>query len=228
MTLVLPAAQQAEVSSLMRNLRQGIAAAPKANLVGDGLGLLIFATQFSTFTQSVKNLFDQVSSDQDVDAWAFANSLTSTVSAGFSAAQGVMDTALSSRLKALNNALQVPGAKSVSVAMGRLHMFLGGFTYLFGAFASASSLMNRHDTWQEAVRSGDRSAQSAAMASMVGAGGCWDPMHMGWLTPFMQDIRWRFGCLLGRRRGASGVGVLAFQPRRGAVYRARAWWELVL
>lgn len=171
MTLVMPAAQQAEVSGLMRNLRQGIASTPSASLAGDGMGLLIFATQFSIFVQSVKDLYSQINSDESVDYWAFVNSIISTGSAGFSAAQGVMDTALSSRLNALNNALQVSSAQGVAVSLGRLHMFLGGFTYAFGLAASYVSLNSRHETWQEAVRSGDRTAQSAAMASMVGAGG---------------------------------------------------------
>ncbi|MDR5868710.1 hypothetical protein [Halomonas koreensis] len=171
LTLVLPAAQQAEVSGLMRNLRQGIASTPSASLAGDGMGLLIFATQLSTLAQAWNDFWGQVGSDENVEVWPLVNSVVSTGSVGFSAAQGVMDTALSSRLNALNNALQVSGAKSVSASLGRLHMFLGGFTYAFGFVASYVSLTSRHDAWQEAVRSGDRSAQSAAMASMVGAGG---------------------------------------------------------
>lgn len=171
LTLVLPAAQQAEVGGLIRNIRQGVAAAPKANLVGDGLGLLVFAAQLSTLVETFSQYRVRRGTDQAVTLRDLGKVVVATSSAGFLAAQGIMDTALSARSKALVNALDVSGAQGVSAALGKLHIFLGGFTYLFGSIASYSSLSNRYGTWQEAVRSGKNSAQGAAMASMVGAGG---------------------------------------------------------
>lgn len=171
LTLVLPAAQQTEVGSLIRNFRQGVAAAPRANLAGDGLGLLVFAAQFSVLYNATKVLVENYLNGGERDWTPVLKSFVATGSAGFLAAQGIMDTALSARANVLANALEVPGAQGVSAALGRLHVFLGGFTYFFGSFATYSSFSNRHGTWQEAVRSGNRSAQSAAMASMVGAGG---------------------------------------------------------
>lgn len=171
LTLVLPAAQQAEVGGLIRNIRQGGAAAPKASLVGDGLGLLIFAAQLANFSQAVKDLLGQINSEKEVRVLPFVMSLAATGSAGFLAAQGIMDTALSARVKALTNALDIPGAKSVTSSLGKLHARLGFATYLAGFFASYSSLNSRISDWREAVRSGNRSAQSAAIASMAGAGG---------------------------------------------------------
>ncbi|WP_136248380.1 toxin VasX [Halomonas borealis] len=171
LTLVLPAAQQAEISGLIRNLRQGVMTAPKANLVGDGLGLLIFATQVVTFWHAYQDYQGTTGSNGSTTRIDIIKAFVATSSAGFLAAQGVMDTALSSRIKALTNVLSVPSAQSVSSSLGKLHVFLGIFTYAFGAYASYSSLSNRYGTWQEAVRSGDQSAQSAAMVSMAGAGG---------------------------------------------------------
>ncbi|MFC3284160.1 toxin VasX [Litchfieldella rifensis] len=171
LTLVLPAAQQAEVGGLVRNFRQGIAKAPKVNLVGDGLGLLVFVAQLSTLSRAVGDLWRQVNTDENIKITPFLTSLASTGSAGFLAVQGIMDTALSVRTKALTNALNILGAQSVATSLGKLHVRLGFAAYFTGFFASYSSLNSRIGDWQEAVRSGNRSAQSAAMASMVGAGG---------------------------------------------------------
>ncbi|GHC33281.1 toxin VasX [Aidingimonas halophila] len=171
LTLVLPAAQQAEVGGLIRNIRQGVAAAPKANLVGDGLGLLVFAAQLSSLCSSVKMLVESYIDGKELDWSPVLTGFVTTGSAGLLAAQGIMDTALSSRVNALANALDTAAVQKVATSLGKLHMFLGGLAYLFGFGASYSSLSIRYDTWQEAVRSGDQSAQSAATASMVGAGG---------------------------------------------------------
>ncbi|MDR5860436.1 hypothetical protein FZZ93_17310 [Halomonas eurihalina] len=171
LTLVLPAAQQAEVGGLIRNIRQGVAAAPKANVVGDGLGLLVFAVQLSMLCSSSKMLVENYFNGEELDWSPILNGFVATGSAGFLAAQGIMDTALSNRANALANALDAGAAQRVGTSLGKLHMFLGGLAYLLGSRASYLSLANRYGTWQEAVRSGDQSAQSAAMASMVGAGG---------------------------------------------------------
>lgn len=171
LTLVLPAAQQAEVGGLIRNIRQGVAAAPKANLVGDGLGLLVFAAQLSTLVETFSQYQARRGTDQALTVLDLAKVFAATSSAGFLAAQGIMDTALGARSKALASALNLSGTQSVAISLGKLHTFLGFWTYAFGAIASYTSLSNRYGTWQEAIRGGDRRAQSAAMASMVGAGG---------------------------------------------------------
>ncbi|MCD1588783.1 hypothetical protein K7H09_22530 [Halomonas sp. IOP_14] len=171
LTAVFSVAQQAEVGRLVSNIRQGIAAAPRVNLAGDGLGLLVFASQFSVLYNATKVLVENYLNGGERDWTPVLKSFVATGSAGFLAAQGIMDTALGARAKALAGVFNVPDAQSVSASLGRLHVFLGGFTYALGIFTSYESVSNRHGTWQEAVRSGNRSAQSAAMASMVGAGG---------------------------------------------------------
>ncbi|WP_069385210.1 toxin VasX [Halomonas caseinilytica] len=171
LTLVLPAAQQAEVGGLIRNIRQGVAAAPKANLVGDGLGLLVFSTQVVTFWHTYQDYQSRSGSSRSTTRIDVIKSFVATGSAGFLAAQGIIDTALSARSKALVNALDASGAQSVASSLGKLHAFLGFWTYAFGSVASYSSFQSRRSDWQEAIRNGNQQAQSAAMASMVGAGG---------------------------------------------------------
>ncbi|MGM0826535.1 MAG: toxin VasX [Pseudomonadota bacterium] len=180
LTLVLPAAQQTEVGSLIRNFRQGVAAAPRVNLAGDGLGLLVFAAQFSVLSSSIKMLVENYLNGEKSDWTPVLKSFVATGSAGFLAAQGIMDTALSARSNVLANAFDVSGAQGVRTTLGKLHVFLGIFTYSFGIFASYESISNRHGTWQEALRSGNRSAQSAAMASTIGAGGMLGANIYGW------------------------------------------------
>lgn len=171
LTAVFSAAHQAEVGRLISNVRQGIAAAPRVNLAGDGLGLLVFAAQLSTLAETFRQYQNLRGTDEALTVVDLAKVFAATGSAGFLAAQGIIDTALGARSKALAGVFNVPGAQSVSASLGRLHVFLGGFTYLFGSFAAYASLTDRYGTWQEAVRSGNRSAQSAAMASTIGAGG---------------------------------------------------------
>ncbi|SFI09124.1 toxin VasX [Modicisalibacter xianhensis] len=197
LTLVLPVAQQAEVGGLIRNLRQGIAVAPKVNLAGDGLGLVVFTTQLSLLINSISEGWQSYRSDQDVKWLPIINGIIATGSAGFLSAQSIMDTALGARSNALASALNDTGAQGVNASLGRLHIFLGIFTYTFGAIASYSSFTNRYGTWQEAIRSGDRSAQNAAMASMVGAGGMLganiyglaNTLHTGYMVAF-RGVEW--------------------------------------
>ncbi|MBB3232498.1 toxin VasX [Halomonas stenophila] len=171
LTLVLPAAQQAEVGGLIRNIRQGVAAAPKASLVGDGVGLLVFAAQLSTLVETFSQYRARRGTDQALTLLDLGKVIAATSSAGLLAAQGIMDTALVARSKALVNALDASGAQSVASSLGKLHAFLGFWTYVFGSVASYSSFQNRRSDWQEAIRNGNPQAQSAAMASVVGAGG---------------------------------------------------------
>lgn len=55
--------------------------------------------------------------------------------------------------------------------MGKMHIGLGGFTYLLGFGASVISLNSQHTNWQQATRNGNRTAQSSAALATLGAGG---------------------------------------------------------
>ena len=55
--------------------------------------------------------------------------------------------------------------------MGKMHVGLGFFTYLFGFASSMVSLINHHQNWQQATRSGNQAAQSSAALATVGATG---------------------------------------------------------
>ncbi|WP_237234929.1 MULTISPECIES: hypothetical protein [unclassified Pseudomonas] len=52
-----------------------------------------------------------------------------------------------------------------------MHIGLGIFTYGFGLVSSAVSLKNQSQNWQQAIRSGNQSAQGAAALATLGAGG---------------------------------------------------------
>jgi hypothetical protein len=85
---------------LMRNFREGVKAAPLPNRLGDGAALLVFVVQALNLAQVYAETF---SASQNPQTWRpFASALTATGAAGFAAAQGVFDTALSARISVLN------------------------------------------------------------------------------------------------------------------------------
>jgi hypothetical protein len=104
--------------------------------------------------------------------WApFANALAATGAAGFTAAQSLSDTALKARSAALVAGLQHHALQNVHVQMGKMHVGLGFFTYLFGFASSMVSLINHHQNWQQATRSGNAAAQNSAVLASAGATG---------------------------------------------------------
>ncbi|MBK5343340.1 hypothetical protein JFU48_18385 [Pseudomonas sp. TH49] len=78
---------------------------------------------------------------------------------------------MKARSTALVAALQPHALQHVHVQMGKLHIGLGAFNYGFGLVSSAISLNNQYKNWQQAIRSGDHSAQGAAALATLGAGG---------------------------------------------------------
>ena len=56
-------------------------------------------------------------------------------------------------------------------SMGRLHVGLGVFTYVLGFLAAAAGFNVYQGQWVQAVRSGNRGAQSGAMITMIASGG---------------------------------------------------------
>jgi hypothetical protein len=94
-----------------------------------------------------------------------------TGAAGFTAAQSLADTALKARSTELVAALQHHALQNVHVQMGKMHVGLGFFTYLFGFASSLSSFNSQQQKWQQATRTGDRSAQTSAALATAGASG---------------------------------------------------------
>ena len=94
-----------------------------------------------------------------------------TGAAGFAAAQGVFDTALSAQAKNLGEVLARNSLSRLQVIMGKLHVGLGGGAYILGFFAAVSSFIAYQKQWAQAVRSGNRGAQRGAMITMVASGG---------------------------------------------------------
>lgn len=170
MSIVAPAAAQEEVGRLVGHFRKGLTSAPKVNLVGDGIGLAVFVVQFANFWRVSSEFFDD-DRDGQMSSSAVATSLVATLGAGFLASQSIMDTAYSTRARALTNTWQSNALQTVQIRMGRLHVGLGVFAYGAGAISSTVALVGHHSKWQEAVRRGNAGAQAGAVMSMMGSGG---------------------------------------------------------
>lgn len=163
------------VGRLTSNLRQGIYRAPPAGLLGDGVGLLVFIGQAVGLWAAAKALSD-VGDDATNEKlkslerrfWA---ALFGTGAAGFLAAQSISDTALQSQARALANTVNTSRSGGVYTQLGRMHYWLGTAGYLTGALAAAFSLYGNRANWQDAVRSGNGSAQGAAALAMAGDAG---------------------------------------------------------
>ncbi|NSX12391.1 hypothetical protein HTX81_27720, partial [Pseudomonas lini] len=143
---------------------------PNGKLIrSEGMGLLVFLVQGVNLVSVYREMQSQTGNKR---AWApFANALAATGAAGFTAAQSLSDTALKTRSAALVAGLQHHALQNVHVQMGKMHVGLGFFTYLFGFASSMVSLINHHQNWQQATRSGNQAAQSSAALATVGATG---------------------------------------------------------
>ncbi|WP_227498846.1 hypothetical protein [Marinobacter sp. ELB17] len=169
LTLVLPALDQQELGRLVGHFRQGLASASRVNLMGDGLGVLVFVAQLSILWNVASELGSESESPEDKQR--LYESALATIAAGFLASQGLMDTAYSARARALAEAWQRSAVAGVHIRMGRLHVWLGGPAYLFGAFSAGISAYKHRDNWLEAVRTGNVEAQAGAVMGMIGSGG---------------------------------------------------------
>jgi hypothetical protein len=168
-TVVFPPASQQEIAGLMKNYQKGVKAAPGLGLMGDGAALLLFLVQALNLRQVFA---ETLATSTNERTWRpFWTAFAATGAAGFAAAQGVFDTALSARTSVLAQGLQNHAAAHVQVQMGKLHIGLGVMTYAFGVFAAGSSLNSYHSSWEQAVRSGNEGAQAGAIMSMAGSGG---------------------------------------------------------
>ncbi|MFK7700950.1 toxin VasX [Pseudomonas caspiana] len=169
LALVFPAQQHREVQSVLESYRKGVTVAPKAGLLGDGAGLLVFLAQVVNLVVVQREVFSQPKSSRDL--MPFLNSLAATIAAGFGAAQGIADTALSAHAAELAKNFKKAELLGVHVQMGKLHIGLGMVSYVAGIIAATMSLANSHKNWQDSVRSGNSDAQIGATISMLGNSG---------------------------------------------------------
>jgi hypothetical protein len=169
-TVVFPPAQQGELRSLLGNIRLGVSGVSAGSLVKtEGMGLVVVLVQVVNLVGAYRELMKQT---RDKKKRAdFLSALAATGAAGFTAAQGLADTALKARSTALIVALQPQALQHVHVQMGKLHVGLGMFTYGVGLVASAISVKSQYQKLQQAIRSGNQSAQSVAALATLGAGG---------------------------------------------------------
>lgn len=173
LTLVMPALHQQELERLVGHFRQGLASAPRVNLMGDGLGLLVFGVQLAIFGNVLVELYSSDNEEkfsQD-NLTRVGESFGATLAAGFLAAQGIMDTAYGARAQALASAWQRTALKGVHIQMGKLHIWLGGPAYLFGVVSASISSYKHRENWLRAVQTGNAEAQAGAALGMIGSGG---------------------------------------------------------
>ncbi|WP_349972806.1 toxin VasX [Pseudomonas caspiana] len=169
LALVFPAQQHREVQSVLESYRRGVTVAPKAGLLGDGAGLLVFVAQALNLVVVRKETLAQPEISRNHSGYRSAQA--ATAAAGFGAAQGIADTALGAHATELAKNLKKAELLGVHVHMGKLHIALGVGGYLAGMIAAAMSLNNSHNNWQEAVRNGNSEAQNGAVISMLGNSG---------------------------------------------------------
>lgn len=169
LTVIFPNEGQRQAAGLMRDFRNGVKSAPVMNALGDGAALLLFVAQAVNLAQIYKEIESLPAHKQE---WSsFTSALLATGAAGFAAAQGIFDTALSAQAKVLGDSLRSNALSRLTVTIGKLHVGLGVGTYLFGLLAAIASFNGYHDKWIQAVRSGNRLAQQGAVLTMVASGG---------------------------------------------------------
>ncbi|MEB0080332.1 MULTISPECIES: toxin VasX [unclassified Pseudomonas] len=168
-TVLFPPAQQQEIGRLLANVRKGMSAAPKLNVLGDGAGLLVFLAQFVNLVvaagEARKNGWD------DQSLHAVFSAFLATATAGFTAVRAIADTALTARAASLAGIFQQHAVADVYVQLGKLHIGLGVLSSTTGILASKASLGTHYDNWQQAVRSGKTRLENSAAVAMLGAGG---------------------------------------------------------
>jgi len=169
LALVFPEQQHREVRSVLESYRRGVTVAPKAGLLGDGAGLLVFVAQVVNLVVVRKEALAQADSSRDQSAYRSAQA--ATAAAGFGAAQGIADTALGAHAAELAKNLKKAELLGVHVQMGKLHIGLGMAGYFAGLIAATMSLGSSHKNWQDSVRNGNQDAQIGATLSMLGNSG---------------------------------------------------------
>jgi hypothetical protein len=137
--------------------------------MGDGAALLLVVVQVVNLWEVLNETSGQTKNKRAL--LPALNAALATGAAGFAAAQGVFDTALTARSSLLGRGLQNHAVAHVQVQMGKLHIGLGAATYLFGIFAASLTLNSYQGNWEQAVRTGNDEAQEGAIMSMGGSGG---------------------------------------------------------
>lgn len=169
LSLILPALEKQQMGTLMGSIRQGLGSAPRVNLMGDGLGVLVFIVQAVNLVKAAIEVNAQAPDSKNYGK--VIESVAGTASAGFLAAQGLADTILSSRAQALAQAWQRGTLQSVHVHMGKLHIRIGGIAYFASTIGAAIGTYKHANNWLEAARVGNAEAQIGAALAMVGSGG---------------------------------------------------------
>lgn len=169
LALVFPEQQHREARSVLESYRKGVTVAPKAGLLGDGAGLLVFVAQVVNLVVVSGEVLSQPKASRDLKP--LLTPIAATIAVGFGAAQGIADTALGAHAAELAKKLKKAELLGIHVQMGKLHIGLGIGGYVAGMIAAAMGLKSSHKSWQDSVRNGNSDAQIGAALSMVGNSG---------------------------------------------------------
>ena len=217
LTVIFPNEGKRQVAGLMEDFRQGVSRAPVLNVLGEGAALLLFVAQAVNLVQVLKETM-AVSRDKR-DWMSLASAVLATGAAGFAAAQGIFDTALSAQAKSLGHELARKALSRLQVAMGRLHVGLGVFTYVLGFLAAAASFNVYQGRWGQAVRSGNRGAQSGVVITMIASGGLALTNAYG----LGNTLQAGFRVLMATRGEARKAAWVASGTRLGSVFFRSSW-----
>lgn len=169
LTVIFAPEGRQQVARLMRTFKEGVSRAPASNVLGDGAALLLFVAQAVNLVQIVKEF---ITLERDERIWGgVINAALATGAAGFSAVQGIFDTALITQAAKLTTDLRKNSLSRLHVSMGKLHLGLGFGTYLSGLIIAFASLYTNQHKWAEAVRNGNREAQIGATLLVSSSGG---------------------------------------------------------
>src|SRR5690606_9007782 len=117
LTLIVAATKQQEIGSLIGHFRQGVGAAPRVNLMGDGLGVLVFVVQFWNFAITALEVSSQKPTERAYGK--LFESMASARGAGCLAAQGLMDAGLGARARSRATAWYGTPLEAVRIQMGK-------------------------------------------------------------------------------------------------------------
>jgi hypothetical protein len=187
LTLLLPSARQQALGETMASFRAGRMPNIRANLMGDGLGVLVAVVQAGNLYSVLEQTFS--GTNQGTSWRPLVESLAATSSAGFAAAQGIQDTLLTARAQALANAWQRGALKAVHIRLGMLHLGLGVISYFAGTVSGAVSTYKHGSEWIDAVKSGNGVAASGAALGMVGSGGLTVTQGYGFTQTFRSAVQ---------------------------------------
>ena len=167
--VAMSAANQQQIGGYIREIWKGAASAPRLNVAGDTAAVFVAVAQTVTLHKAISHFISGEAGERHLAP--IANAFLGASAAGFAAAQGLADTALTVRAAQLADNLQSTAFTTINARLGVLHVSLGIPAYLAGFLASSASLFHHGSNWLESMRRGNGEAQVGATMGIVGSGG---------------------------------------------------------